>query len=172
MKHSDYITHIDNSEDHECLKTKHFQVNTRLFGTSEEYRDIILQECAYIRRLCSTEKDGYKKPHGMSSANAGLAHNIIAYLKNRNLDNEKCIVMINPRIVSSSKEMIVAESNCGSLTLKKSIRVKRHSWIRVLWFTENGKWLIKKFTRNSGGLTIQHEIDHNNGILITDRECT
>ncbi len=74
-KHEDYVTHINNKEDEVYLKTKHFPVNMRLFKTSPTYRDIILQQCNYIRERCLDTIEGYKKPHGMSSANLGLAHN-------------------------------------------------------------------------------------------------
>lgn len=83
MKHSDYITHMDNAEDVIYLRSTHFPVNMRLFETSPDYKAIILQQCDYIRKLCLTKMEGYKKPHGMSGANAGLAFNIIGIVKNR-----------------------------------------------------------------------------------------
>jgi hypothetical protein len=60
MKHSDYITHINNKEDEVYLRNKHFPVNMRLFNTSTEYRQIILQQCQYIRNLCLQQVEGYK----------------------------------------------------------------------------------------------------------------
>ena len=96
--HEDYITHINNPEDTVYLRTKHFPVNMRLFHSSPEYKAIILQQCEYIRSLCLDTKEGYKKPHGMSSANAGLAFNIIGITVNRNTPNEYCKIMINPDI--------------------------------------------------------------------------
>lgn len=98
--HSDYITHISNPEDVIYLKTEHFPVNMRLFNTSPGYKAIILQQCSYIRSLCLEEKKGYKKLHGMSSANAGLSFNIIGVTRNRNQVGEYCQIMINPKIIS------------------------------------------------------------------------
>lgn len=168
MKHSDYITHINNKEDEVYLKTCHFPVNMRLFRTSMAYRAIILHQCTYIKMLCLEEKKGYKKPHGMSSANAGLSFNIIGITKNRNKDNEYCQIMINPIIVGTGNRKVKALSNCGSLTLDKPIEVERWETVIVTFWDEEGNQHTKCFNKEQGSLTIQHEIDHNKGVLITD----
>ena len=168
LKHSDYITHINNEEDNVYLKSKHFPVNMRLFKTSEQYKNIILQQCNYIRELCLDIKKGYKKPHGMSSANAGLAFNIIGITKNRLQDNEYCKILINPRIVEYMGDLVETTSNCGSITLDKPIKLTRNSEIIVNYFDEKGNEFVELFTIETGVFTIQHEVDHNNGILITD----
>lgn len=169
QKHSDYITHINNLEDIPYLKGKHFPVNMRLFRTSVEYKTIILQMCNYIRKLCLETKEGYKKPHGMSSANAGLAFNIIGITRNRNTPQEYCQIMINPVIKEYYGDLIESESNCGSLTLPENVIVKRSQNIRICWYDQQGERHCNVFQRDNGGFTIQHEVDHNNGVLITDR---
>jgi peptide deformylase len=170
MKHSDHITHIRNKEDEVYLRTKHFPVNMRLFNTSKQYREIILAQCEYIRSLCLTKMEGYKLPHGMSSANAGLAFNIIAFAVNRGRSSSYAEVMINPEIVGHTTDIITSQSNCGSLTLQEPIIVQRYEEIEVSWYDVDGNFQIGTFDRAAGSLTIQHEVDHNNGILITDRE--
>ena len=167
-KHEDYVTHINNSEDLVYLKTKHFPVNMRLFKTSPEYKSIILQQCNYIRERCLDTIEGYKKPHGMSSANLGLAHNIIGVTRNRLQGNEYCKILINPRIVKYMGDLVETTSNCGSITLENPIKLKRNSEIIVNYFDEKGNEFVELFTRETGAFTIQHEVDHNNGILITD----
>jgi len=167
-QHSDYITHINNKEDLVYLKTPHFPVNMRLFATSPEYKAIILQQCEYIRQNCLEEKIGYKKPHGMSSANVGLAFNIIGITRNRNKKNEYCQIMINPIYQGIGEKTIASQSNCGSLTLKNPIEIKRYNEIEVVWFDEKANHFKTIENRLSCSLTIQHEIDHNLGILITD----
>jgi peptide deformylase len=168
MKHSDYVTHINNKEDEVYLRSKLLPVNMRLFKTSPEYKNIILNQCSYMKKLVLTKMDGYKKPHGMSSANAGLAFNIIAICRYRGTNKEHAEIMINPVIVDSSKTLIAALSNCGSITLAEPITIKRPEWIKVEWYDEKGVWNSKIFTRETNAFTIAHEIDHNNGVLITD----
>lgn len=168
-KHSDYVTHIDNKEDIIYLKSKLFPVNMRLFKTSKEYKKIILDQCDYLANLVLTKMDGYKKPHGMSSANAGLSFNIIAICENRNLWNEDAKIMINPKILKEFGELEECLTNCGSLTLNKPIKIKRYPNITIEYYNLRGDYCKDNYTRNNGSLTIQHEIDHNLGILITDR---
>lgn len=170
MKHSDFITHIDNEEDEVYLRSTHFPVNMRLFKTSEDYKKIILQQCEYIRKRCLEEIPGYKKPHGMSSANLGLAHNIIGVTISRNKPEEYCLIMINPRILELSGVDIISSSNCGSLTLENPIKVRRSNVALVEYYDEKGEHHSEIFDRTVGSLTIQHEVDHNLGILITDKE--
>ena len=167
-KHEDYVTHINNSEDIVYLKTKHFPVNMRLFKTSPEYKNIILQQCNYIRERCLDTIEGYKKPHGMSSANLGLAHNIIGVTIFRNKADEYCKIMINPIIHNLLGEIVETTSNCGSITLKNPIKLKRHTIIDVSYYDEDGNIWRHLINRENGAFTIQHEVDHNNGILITD----
>jgi len=164
MISSDFITHISNEDDKIYLRGTHFPVNMRLFNTSKKYKDIILQMCEYIRFLALTTMDGYKKPHGMSSANSGLSFNIIGIVQNRNEDTEYCKIFINPKILSTSDSTKITTSNCGSITLPNSIEVARYEWVEVSYYNEDGEFCVERFTSP----TVQHEIDHNNGILITD----
>lgn len=155
-RHEDYCTHVNHPEDMDILTRKVFDVNMRLYKTSNEYRAIVLKCAYYIRWNAQTEKEGYKKPHGFSGANAGIPFNIIATTDE---------VMINPKIISSTgtREGL---SNCGSLTLSKPIKIRRHSNITVEYFNLAG--VLQTIT---GYLpTVQHEIEHNLGVLITDRE--
>ncbi len=170
MNVEDFITHIDHDEDLPYLKTKLFDVNMRLYATSAPYKALVQNACNYVAFLCKTEMQGYKRPHGMSGANAAVPWNIIAYLKNRSTSQEECVVMINPRVKFYSEEKVQAESNCGSIRLEKPIMVERSKGIVLEWHNMDGDYQKGSFSRGSGALTIQHEVDHNNGILITDRE--
>lgn len=168
-KHEDYVTHIKNEEDVIYLKSVHFPVNMRLFNTSPEYKAIILQQCEYIRQNCLETKAGYKKPHGMSSANLGLAFNIIGITKFRYEPIEYCQIMINPVITKYIGKQVNTLSNCGSLTLEDSIPLKRYETVRIKYFNEEGIEKEEIYGRDNGSFTIQHEVEHNLGILITDK---
>jgi peptide deformylase len=77
--------------------------------------------------------------------------------------------MINPKIIKASEKMISTKSNCGSIKYREKITVKRHASIEVRYYDLEGNHWDETFTGKNGGFTIQHEIDHNNGIMITDR---
>ena len=91
-------------------------------------------------------------------------------MRNRGTNEAFCEIFINPVVLAKSPLPIVSSSNCGSIRLKKPIKVSRPEWVQVSYFNEGGNRHCEVFHRENGGLTIQHEIDHNLGILITDRE--
>ena len=167
---NDYITYIGNEDDVVYLKTPAFPVNMRLFKSSGWYRDIVCECCDYIKWLALTTMEGYKKSYGMSGANAAIPFNLIGVVRNRKKTDEYCQIMINPIIVDTSEETVDAESNCGSIRLEKSIMVRRYETVRVAYFDEDGEEHLEWFSVKNGGKTIQHETDHNLGVLITDKE--
>ncbi len=171
MKHiQDYLTHVDNPEDLPYLKSKLLDVNERLFRVNPEYRKLVLAACDYIATHCMDKKEGYKLPHGVSAANLGIPWNIIAVARLRGLPGAYAEVMINPEITAGDGgvEML---SNCGSIRLKEAIAVVRYRRITMKWMSVAGVKQEQDFTIQDDGATIQHEVDHNNGILITDRQA-
>ncbi len=77
-------------------------------------------------------------------------------------------VLINPRIVKMSSEEIVRQEGCLSLPGWYG-DVPRATWITVEYQDLNGK--PRRLRKAAGllGWAIQHEVDHLNGILFTDR---
>jgi peptide deformylase len=77
------------------------------------------------------------------------------------------LVFINPVVVNSSKEKEVADEGC--LSVKNWFgKVERQKKMTVKAFNEKGE----QFRRGGSGLLsqiFQHEIDHLNGILFTDK---
>ena len=156
-RHEDYCTLFKYEEDKDILTRPLFDVNMRLFRVNGGYRSIVQVCCDYIRECAMTSRERYKEPHGYSGANAGIPFNIIA--------SSDGTVMINPKIIWAVGELEYM-SNCGSLMLSKPIRVKRHATICYTYFNRDGV-----SCEGEGCMpTVQHEIDHNNGILIWDRE--
>lgn len=169
MKINDLLTHVSQNEDLPFLRTKLFDVNMRLFSASGFYREVIFHCCQLIKRAALTNFEDYKKPHGMSGANVGIPFNIIGIIRHRGTRDEICEIMINPKITKRHGEVMNCESNCGSIRLKEPITVKRHTLIDLEWFDEGGvKHTEINIDVNNQSLTIQHEVEHNLGILITD----
>lgn len=154
--HLDVCTHIMNAEDNDILTRKGFDVNLRLMKTSPVYRNIIVQIVDYIRECAMTKRAGYSRPMGFSGANAGIPFNIIAMRDGT--------YMINPHIIDWSHERRVTRSDCGSLTLERPIDVWRYKNVTIEYWDLDGK----RGEVTGFYPTEQHEIDHNNGILITD----
>lgn len=110
------------------------------------------------------EFSNYPKLAGISGANIGVPWNIIL-VKNR---HEKSLTMINPSVFGMSEGKITVQSNCGSLLLPKKISVERREWVEVSYYDVAGIPQKQRFAVEDKGCTVQHEIDHNRGVLITD----
>ena len=79
-------------------------------------------------------------------------------------------VFVNPKIVSSSEEMIAAEAGEGCLSVNREVEghVPRHARVTVEGFDEDGN-KIRVRAREDLSIAFQHEIDHLDGILFYDR---
>ena len=77
-------------------------------------------------------------------------------------------VLINPRIVKASGDEVLRDEGCLSLPGWYG-QVPRHSWVTVEFQELNGK--LRRLRRADGllGWAIQHEIDHLQGVLFTER---
>lgn len=135
----------------------------RLFKSNTEYQEIIIQICNYMTDIMSKKFSDYSNLLGLSGANIGIPYNIIAFVKDDRINH-----MINPIVVAMSKKTKTKLSNCGSINLKDKCVVSRREWIAVEYYNINGVLEQKKFTLDECGGTIQHEICHNKGFLITD----
>ncbi len=77
-------------------------------------------------------------------------------------------VLINPKIVKMSNEEIIRQEGCLSLPGWYG-DVPRATWVTVEYQDLNGK--MRRIRKADGllGWAIQHEVDHLNGILFTER---
>ncbi len=111
---------------------------------------------------------------GLAAPQIGLSERLIVveyYEREEEEDVEnapkKVWAMINPEIVKASEETLVGVEGCLSIPNLVG-EVERHAAIQVRGLNRHGKpfkvkaegWLARIF---------QHEIDHLNGVLFTDR---
>jgi len=119
----------------------------------------------------------YERCRGISGANIGIPFNIIGIRMPNNLvqDGKQVALkgsiwyLLNPRIAERSTDTKVVSSNCGSVVLPKPIKVERALWVVVEYYNIAGKKLRVKVDQPTS-FTVQHEVEHNLGILITDKE--
>lgn len=99
---------------------------------------------------------------GLAAPQVGVSQRIIIVT-----NDVMPLVLINPQIVEKSRKIISGEEGCLSVP-GLILKIKRAKKITVEALDENGKEIIVKaddlFAR-----IIQHEIDHLDGILFTDR---
>lgn len=79
-------------------------------------------------------------------------------------------VLINPKIVSTSEEMIYVGEGEGCLSVNRETIgiVPRHARVTLEAFDEDGN-KIRVRGREELAIAFQHEMDHLNGIMFTDR---
>ena len=156
----------DNEPCDEVLHRKLFDVNMRLYGENRYYRTLIHEVIEHLLTCLETSFEDYAKVKGISGANVGIPFNIIAIRS-----GTETIPMINPKLLRQSRKIRKTTSNCGSLNLKIDIEIERPEWITYSYYDMSGKRLtVEKLEVSDGASTVLHEIEHNLGILIIDKQ--
>lgn len=91
---------------------------------------------------------------------------IVSLLKDREDENFKTVIMINPEILEHSENTCSEEEWCLSLPWKKG-NVERFDSIK-LSYTDEKKSKKILILKGLSARIVQHEIDHLNWILFTD----
>lgn len=185
MDIKDNLMQISYEDESSFLRSILFPVSIRLLHSNREYAQLIQTSILYMVKMGTKTYDNYPTIRGISGANCGIPYNIVVIwvkwekekikLSQEIVDEfeydfkgNPCIVMLNPNIISFSLKTFTTLSNCGSLCLKTPISVVRHEWIEVEYYTITGEKRKNIFRRPICG-TLQHEIEHNLGILIIDK---
>lgn len=112
---------------------------------------------------------------GIAAPQVGIGRNIFLFTR---IDkaNYPVIVAINPKIVNYPEETICFERD-GCLSIPGiSGNSIRYPWVDVEYTDENGNLVqerLEGYSRESDftGIIFQHEFDHLQGILFTDKLC-
>ena len=106
---------------------------------------------------------------GLAFPQLGINERIIVIVHEYEDGKFQNYVMVNPKIISTSEEMIAAELGEGCLSVNRDVpgHVKRHARVTVEGYDEDGN-KIRVRAREELSLAFQHEIDHLNGILFYD----
>lgn len=78
--------------------------------------------------------------------------------------------VINPKIISNSKELVYIEEGEGCLSVNREVEgiVPRYARIKVGFYNIDGKYIEERL-REEMSVAFQHEYDHLDGILFTDK---
>ena len=168
MKIADIL--VQNGEDHDdILHNKSMPVNIRLLKENKAYYRLICGIIKHMEFCAKLEFEDYPGIQGISGANVGIPFNIVIIAVKGGHS-----VFLNPEVVARSKELVKCMSNCGSVNLPEKVKVMRHRWVRVKYYDTSGYPITFTSriddTEPVSCATLQHEIEHNLGILITDKE--
>ena len=140
---------------------------------SKEYKDIIdhiIKELTYSQIEELSEKYDLRPGMGLAFPQLGINERIIVIVYEYDDGKFEEYVVVNPKIVSYSDEMIAAEAGEGCLSVNRDVEghIKRHARVTVEGYDVDGN-KIKVRAREELAIAFQHEIDHLNGIIFYDR---
>ncbi len=157
-----------------------------LLTTNEQDAKILRQPCKDVRfdkdkesiqKLISRMKATMFAASGVGIAapQIGISRNIFLFVR-VDQPNAPVEVAINPKIVNHPNETICFERD-GCLSIPDiSANSIRYPWIEVEYLNENGKKIREKlvgYSRKDNFVAVifQHEFDHLQGVLFTDKLC-
>ena len=146
---------------------------TASFPLDEKTKKIINDSLDYLEMSQIpeySEKYDLRPGMGLAFPQLGINERIIVIV--HEVDDGKFdeYVVVNPKIVSYSNEMIAAEVGEGCLSVNREVEghVKRHARVTIEGYDIDGN-KIRIRAREELSIAFQHEIDHLDGILFYDR---
>ena len=146
------------------LRRQLFDVPLRLLKNNTSFKTLIKEIVLHMYDILGNEYKDYENAKGISGANVGIPYNIIVIK-----DGDGYLTMLNPVMTPIGDETKEVSSNCGSTVLEEKIKVRRYKKIIVSCYDLSGEFHMDEF-KGKIAYTLQHEIEHNLGILITDKE--
>ncbi len=129
----------------------------------------IIDELTYSQIEEYAEKYQLRPGMGMAFPQLGLLKRIVVIVHEVD-DGFDNYVVINPKMVSYSEEMIAADAGEGCLSVNREVEghVPRYARVKIEGFDEDGNKISIR-AREELSIAFQHELDHLNGILFYDR---
>ena len=157
-------------EKNKILRTKSKEVT---FPLPEEDKKRINDMLTYLEMSQIDETREYynlRAGMGLSYIQIGIQKRIFVISEEIEKGKFERHIIINPKIKSTSEEMVYIEEGEGCLSINRPTEgiVPRHARITIEAYDEDGK-LYNIRVREELAVCFQHEIDHLNGILFVDR---
>ncbi len=117
-----------------------------------------------------SEKYDLRPGMGMSAIQLGVAKRYFVVVHEIEEGKFDTYILINPRIISNSMEKIYVEEGEGCLSVNRPVEgiVPRYARVTMEAYDIEGR-KINVRAREELAICFQHELDHLNGILFTDR---
>ena len=157
-------------EKHKILHQKSSDVT---FPVSKEDRRLAEDTIKYLEMSQDekiAEKYDLRAGIGMAFVQLGKLKRIFVIANEREDHTFEEYIIINPKIISQSEELIYVGEGEGCLSVNRPVEgiVPRHARVTVEYYDyEGNKKTIR--VREDLAVAFQHEIDHLDGILFTDK---
>lgn len=155
-------------------KDKHLRAKNKdvVFPLSKERKKLIedmLEHLYYSQIEEYAEKYNLRPGMGLAAPQLGINENFFVICHEEHENEFKNYVIINPKMISHSEEMIYASEGEGCLSVNRDVEgiVPRYARVTFTGYDINGN-LIRFRAREELSIAFQHEYDHLNGILFFD----
>ena len=130
----------------------------------KQFEDNLKKQIAEMFEVLRSEKG-----MGIAANQIGYDNNVILieFKDPKGKENIPFTVVINPEIIKTSEEKECFEEGCLSVP-QIELDVERASKIKIKYQNEKGK-IIKAAPKGLFARILQHEVDHLNGIIFTER---
>lgn len=139
--------------------------------SKEDIKNIELMEEYLVNSQIEerAEEYGLRPGMGLAAVQIGVLKRYIVIVQEVDEGFDSYIV-INPKIISNSEEIIYVEDGEGCLSVNRECEgiVPRYARVTVEGYDIDGN-KIKIRAREELAIAFQHEIDHLNGILFVDK---
>lgn len=156
-------------------KDKHLRAKNKdvTFPLSKERKKLIndmLEHLYYSQIEDLAEKYDLRPGMGLAAPQLGINERFFVICHEETEGKFKNYVLINPKMISNSEELIYAGEGEGCLSVNRPVEgiVPRYARVTFTGYDENGK-PVKYRAREELAIAFQHEMDHLNGILFVDR---
>ena len=159
---------LDEKDKH--LRTKSVDVEFPLSNDDKKLIQRIIDHLTFSQIEEYEKKYDLRPGMGLAYPQLGINKRIIVIVHEYEDGKFDNYVVINPKIVSYSEEMIAAEAGEGCLSVNREVEghVPRHARVTIEGFDEDGN-KIRVRAREDLAIAFQHEVDHLDGILFYDR---
>lgn len=157
-------------EKEKALRTKCEEVHEELSDKEKALIKRGLKQLRFSQIEPLSEKYCLRPGMGLAFPQLGILKRVIMICHEEEPGVFKDYVVINPKIVSNSTEIIAAEAGEGCLSVNREVEghVPRYARVTIEGYDLDGN-LIRVRAREELSIAFQHEVDHLDGILFYDR---
>ena len=158
---------LDEKDKH--LRAKNEEVTFPLPEDTKKLINDMLEHLYYSQIEEYSKKYDLRPGMGLAAPQLGVNQRFFVVCHEESENKFKNYILINPKMISHSEELIYASEGEGCLSVNREVPgiVPRYARVTFTGYDLDGK-PIKYRAREELSIAFQHEMDHLNGILFVD----
>lgn len=158
---------LDEKDKH--LRAENVDVTFPIDEKTKKLIDDMLEHLYYSQIEEYAEKYNLRPGMGLAAPQLGVNQRFFVICHEETENNFKNYILINPKMISHSEELIYASEGEGCLSVNREVPgiVPRYARVTFTGYDLDGN-PVKYRAREELSIAFQHEMDHLNGILFVD----